>query len=203
MRRFTDFELLTSPLRADHAAADDQEGLAVFVPGLMGAGILISGAILVSDGIKRLFPNSGARRKIEVTRGVQRIVADAAASAGITIEEQNISRRGLRSIAFYAVGAIALAALGVTSVSLGIAAYAADGVLEQNAISIVFGSAAGAVAAAFAVIFALLAVFRNRRIAGVTALMETTSLGRLQAPPDSRLERARILIPQFREGDRT
>ncbi len=201
MRPFTEYELLTAPRRADHSIADDQVGLNVFVPGLMGAGILLSAGILVSDGIKKLFPNSGARRSIEVTRGVQRIVADTAAAAGIAIEERNISRRRLRSVGFYAVGAIGLVALAIASVSLGIVAYGDDGVLEENAIAIVFGSVAGAIAAGFAISFAMLAVVRDRRIAGITPLMETTSLGRLQAPPESRLDRARLLIPQFREGE--
>jgi len=201
MRRFTEYELLTTARRADYSAGDDQVGLNVFVPGLMGAGILVSAAILVSDGIKKLFPNSGARRTIDVTRGVQRVVAGVAASAGVSIQEQNISRRRLRSVAFYAIGAIVLGFLAVASVSLGLAAYADEGVLEENAIAIVFGSAVGAVIAALALVFSLLALVRQRRLVGVTSLMETTSVGRLQAPPDSRLERARLLIPQFREGE--
>jgi hypothetical protein len=201
MRPYTEYELLTASRRADHSIADDQTGLNVFVPGLMGAGILLSAAILVSDGIKKLFPNSGARRSIEVTRGVQRIVADAAAAAGIAIEERNISRRRLRSIGFYAVGAVVLVLLAVASVTLGIIAYGDDGMLEENAIAIVFGSAVGAIAAGLAISFALLALVRRRRIAAITPLMETTSLGRLQPPPESRLERARLLIPQLSEGN--
>jgi hypothetical protein len=201
MRPFTEYELLTASRRADRSIADDQAGLNVFVPGLMGAGILLSAGILVSDGIKKLFPNSGARRSIEVTRGVQRIVADTAAAAGIAIEERNISRRRLRSVGFYAVGAVVLVLLAVVSVSLGIVAYGDDGVLEENAIAIVFGSVVGAIAAGLAISFALLAFVRKRRIAVITPLMETTKLGRLQPPPESRLERARLLIPQFSEGD--
>jgi hypothetical protein len=202
MRPYTEYELLTASRRADHSIADDQTGLNVFVPGLMGAGILLSAGILVSDGIKKLFPNSGARRSIEVTRGVQRTVADTAAAAGIAIEERNISRRRLRSVGFYAIGAVALGVIAVASVSLGIRAYGDDGVLEDNAIAIVFGSVAGAITAGLAISFALLASVRKRRIAGITPVMETTSLGRLQPPPESRLERARLLIPEFSEGNR-
>jgi hypothetical protein len=201
MKRFSDYELLTSPRRRNSGAGDDIDGLGVFVPGLMGAGILLSAGILVSDGIKKLFPNSGARRSIDVTRGVQRIVGDAAAAAGVAIEERNISRRGLRSVALYTIGSLASALFAVTSVARGIKAYDTDGVLEENAIGIVFGSAIGAIAITFAVVLAILAVVRNKRIAGITTLMETTILGRLQAPPTSRLERARLIIPHLQQGD--
>jgi len=201
VRPFTEYELLTSPRRADPGLADDHEGLAVFVPGLMGAGILVSTGILVSDGVKKLFPNTGTRRTIDVTRGVQRVVADVAAAAGVKIEERNISRRGLRSITFYAVGAIILGVAAPLSVGTGIAEYADDGVLEENAISIVFGSALGAVLAGLAVVFATFVFVRDRRVPLATPLMESTAIGRLQAPPDSRLERARLLIPEFRERE--
>lgn len=201
MRRFTEYELLTSPLRRDLTVADDAHGLNVFVPGLMGAGILLSAGILVSDGFKKLFPKSGTRRRIDVTRGVQRIVAEVAAAAGVAIHEDNISRRKLRGVAWYVFGAAASAVVAFVSVSRGIEAYATDGILEENAIAIVFGSVAGGIATVFAVVFVLLALVRNRRIPGVTTLMESTALGRLNAPPESRLDRARLLIPAFREGD--
>ena len=201
MRRFAEYELLTSPLRRDLTVTDDAPGLNVFVPGLMGAGILLSAGILVSDGIKKLFPNSGKRRRIDVSRGVQRIVADVAAAAGVAINEDNISRRKLRSVAWYTFGAAASAVVAFVSVARGIEAYATDGLFEENAIAIVFGSVAGVIATAFAVVFVLLALVRNRRIRGVTTLMESTALGRLNAPPESRLDRARLLIPEFQEGN--
>lgn len=201
MRRFAEYELLTSPLRRDLTVTDDAPGLNVFVPGLMGAGILLSAGILVSDGIKKLFPNSGTRRRIDVNRGVQRIVADVAAAAGVAINEDNISRRKLRSVAWYTFGAAASAVVAFVSVARGIEAYATDGLFEENAIAIVFGSVAGVIATAFAVVFVLLALVRNRRIRGVTTLMESTALGRLNAPPESRLDRARLLIPEFQEGN--
>lgn len=200
MKRVSDYEALSSPLRRDTSAADDHVTTNVFVPGLMGAGILMSAGILVSDGIKRLFPHSGARRRVDVTLGVQKIVGAVAASAGVNVEERNISRRGPRSVAFYGTGAVLLAALAVLAVAWGIIEFNSEGVFEGNAIAIVFGSAGGAIAASLAIVLLILSTVRRRRVPGVTALMETTILGRLQAPPDSRLERARLLLPQFSEG---
>ncbi len=201
MRRVSDYEALTQPLRADRSIADELAGTNVFVPGLMGAGILVSAGILLSDGIKKLLPNSGTRRRLEVIRGVQTVVAGVAASAGVTVEEQNISRRRARSVTFYILGAVILGALAVAAVAKGIIEFNNDGVFEGNAISIAFGSILGAVAAGLAIVFAILGTVRHRRVPVATALMETTALGRLQAPPETRLERARLLLPRFKEGD--
>ena len=57
------------------------------------------------------------------------------------------------------------------------------------------------IAATLAIVFAILGAVRRRRVPVVTALMERTTLGRLRAPPETRLERARLLLPQFSEGD--
>ncbi len=201
MRRVSDYEALTQPLRADRSIADELSGTNVFVPGLMGAGILISAGILLSDGIKKLLPNSGTRRRLDVIRGVQSVVAGVAASAGVAVEEQNISRRRARSVTFYVLGAVILGALAVTAVAKGIIEFNDEGVFEGNAISIAFGSILGAVAAGLAIVFAILGTVRDRRVPVATALMETTALGRLQAPPETRLERARLLLPRFKEGE--
>lgn len=48
----------------------DERG--VFVPGLMGAGILLSIVMLVSDGIKKLFPVRGERARAARLRSVAR-----------------------------------------------------------------------------------------------------------------------------------
>ena len=106
---------LTSP--PDPASAEwagDGEGLGVFVPGLMGAGILLSGAILVSDGVRKLLPSRGVRRRLNVVRGVRRIVVDMAEAAGMEIEEHNLVGRERRSAWVYAAatfGSLPLAAV--------------------------------------------------------------------------------------------
>jgi len=203
MRPVSAYEALTKPLRTDLGMADEYAGMNVFVPGLMGAGILMSAGLLVGDGIKRLFPSSGTRRRVEVTRGVQSVVAGVAAAAGVVVEEQNISRRRTRSVSFYALGAIVLGAIAVLAVAKGIVEYNGEGVFEGNAIAIVFGSSLGAVAGGLAAVFAILSVVRDRRIPMVTTMVETTALGRLKPPPDTRIERARLLVPQFHEREDT
>lgn len=203
MTKISDLEALTRPLRTDLSSADEATTTNVFVPGLMGAGILMSAGILVSDGIKKLLPNSGTRRKIEVTRGVQNIVAGVAASAGVDIEGGNISRRRLRSVGFYIIAGISLVALAVAAVAQGVTEFNSEGVFEGNAISIAFGSIIGAVTGGLGLVFLVLGAVRRRRIPGITTLMETTAVGRLHPPPETRLDRARLLLPEFREEGAT
>lgn len=49
-----------------------REQAGVFVPGLMGAGILLSIVMLVSDGIKKLFPVRGERARAAKARAAAR-----------------------------------------------------------------------------------------------------------------------------------
>ena len=56
--------------------------LGVFVPSLMGAGILVSGAILLVDVLRRYLPQSGLHRRHRVAIGAFNVVAGAAAWAG-------------------------------------------------------------------------------------------------------------------------
>ncbi len=65
----------------------------VFLPGLMGAGILLSGGILLADGIKRLTPNRGVRRRVAVAKAVHGVVEGAARAAG-TLGEPCTTTRG-------------------------------------------------------------------------------------------------------------
>lgn len=45
---------------------DEEVGLTVLVPGLMGLGFLISLVMLVADGIGRILPRSGRRRAVAI-----------------------------------------------------------------------------------------------------------------------------------------
>ncbi len=70
--------------------------LAVFFPSLMGVGILVSGALLISDSIRRLFPQGSLRRKHNVVVGTYGAVADAVDAAGYHLAEPWFLGRGLR-----------------------------------------------------------------------------------------------------------
>lgn len=70
---------MISLLRRDPFLDDDpMESLHVFVPGLMGAGILLSVGIMVSDVLQRLRGGRGARREVELV--ARSVVSDVARS---------------------------------------------------------------------------------------------------------------------------
>ena len=57
-RAKTDWAALTHERRMDDWS-DGVGEAGVFVPGLMGAGIILSAALLASDGVRRLLPKIG------------------------------------------------------------------------------------------------------------------------------------------------
>jgi len=71
--------------------------LAVFFPSLMGVGILISAALLISDSLRRFLPHRALRRKHNVIVGTYGAVADAVGAAGHHLKEPWFLKRGLRN----------------------------------------------------------------------------------------------------------
>ena len=69
---------------------------AVFFPSLMGVGILISGALLISDWLRRLLPYGALRRRHNVIVGTYGAIADAVGAAGYHLKEPWFLKRGLR-----------------------------------------------------------------------------------------------------------
>jgi hypothetical protein len=191
--------------RRDHGDwAGDGDALNVFVPGLMGAGILLSGAILVSDGVRKLLPSRGIRRRLNVVRGVRRIVVDLADAAGMSIEERNLMRRERRSVWLYLVVVAVALPLAFLVGRWGFNAYNSVGSsLEGNAMAIAYGMIAAVALASAGLVAATLLFPRVNPPLPVAWLVERTPLGRLSAPPDEVAERARLLIPSLDKGART
>lgn len=87
----------------------DPGGLHVFVPGLMGAGVLVSVGMLLTDAISRIRGNAGAQRVREVTASY--ITADVLRAVH---REQEVDVTGaVRSRRSYLVGAVLFLALGM------------------------------------------------------------------------------------------
>jgi hypothetical protein len=180
------------------------DGLNVFVPGLMGAGILLSGAILVSDGVRKLLPSRGVRRKLNVVRGVRRIVVDMAEAAGMSIEERNLVRRERRSAWLYVFITSAVMPVAFLVGRWGFNAFNSTGsALEGNAMAIVYGVFGSLVLASVGLAAATLILPRLSPPGPVAWLLRRTPLGRLSAPPDGVAERARLLIPNLDKGARS
>lgn len=111
----------TRALRSTADLEDDIGGgtMHVFVPSIMGVGILASLAILVADGLRALSPRrSAARRRALARRRAVAMVAPLAAAIGLPPPTLPPERRQLRSRRSYA-------ALSVLSV--GMSLYVAVG----------------------------------------------------------------------------
>lgn len=172
--------------------------LAVFVPGLMGAGILVSGGILLADGIRKLMPNRGVRRQVVVAQGVRGVVAGVARAAGLEVREGDLFQRDLRRR--WAYLALSLGLLGVAAVIIraGVAAFVHHGTLHGNPWAIGLGLGLG-IPFLLAGGLALTIAARYRRSPGsLLRPVRRTWLGRLRALPEDPRERALALIPVSR-----
>ena len=93
--------------------------IGVFFPSLMGVGIIISGTLLVSDWLRKLFPKGSVRRKHNVVVGTYGAVGDAIDAAGYRLSEPWFINRGLRRRSTYAMGALLAAAGAALSIWAG------------------------------------------------------------------------------------
>lgn len=181
--------------------ADDGSGeLFVFIPGLMGAGILLSGAILIADGVRRLIPNRGVRRQVAVARAVRGVVSRVARSVGYEIPEPDPLRRTFRSRwGYLAAGAVA-ASVGGVAIRAGLDAFLGPGTLHGNPWAIGLGVGGGGLVELGSALLFLLALFHRRSPRPLRRLVASTGLGRLEPPPTDPRERARKLAPPLDDG---
>jgi hypothetical protein len=92
--------------------------LAVFIPGIMGAGIIVSIVMLVSDGLRRLVPVRGARaRAVHIATRTQARVHDlVSVRTGEPPLPATVSRVPRPRAVSLALGALALAGAGAIMV---------------------------------------------------------------------------------------
>jgi hypothetical protein len=184
------------------ANAAPQPILGVFVPGLMGAGILLSAGILVADGVRRLFPNRGARKRVAFAEAVHNIVERTGYAAGVEIPEHRIVRRRPRPRWVYVASSVVLIALSILSIRLGINTYAdPDATLHGNPWAPVLGDIAGVLLFLGALLGIVLVVSAHRAPRPVARLIHSTPLGRFAPPPEEPVKRILALHPWLKEGD--
>ncbi len=173
--------------------------LAVFFPSLMGFGILVSGALLISDVVHRMLPNQGRRRRHRLAVGTHGVVARAAHVAGTRLEPPSFLTRTLRSRWAYATALlIAAAGAGVVLVS-GLAAHGDPKGLFYDSpwifgLSIGFGAAF----ALTALLALTMAVVYRHVPRPLRWLVRTTVVGRLRVP-----EATDVVVLAEEEGGRT
>lgn len=174
--------------------------LGVFIPGLMGAGILISILLVLADGARKIIPSSGDRKRAEIALGVYGIVSGAAYVAGRGVSPSARPQHGLRSRWAFALLAAASIAVGILAIRGGIDIHQSQGTLEGNGWPLAAGIGLAAAAFLFAIPAILVSLLYNRIPDPVRRIVASTAMGRLRPPPDDYAERARRLVPALEEG---
>lgn len=160
--------------------------LAVFFPSLMGVGIIISGALLVSDWMRRLLPQGRIRRQHGVVVGTYGAVTDAVEAAGYQIAEPWFLHRGLRRRTTYFVLAAAFAAVGAASVWIGLEFYAdPKGLFYRSPWATGIGYGMGSAAFCLAAVCLTVAIWYRRLPRPLSRLIEETTLGCFVLPSRS------------------
>ena len=160
--------------------------VAVFFPSLMGVGIIISGTLLVSDWLRRLFPRSNVRRKHNVVVGTYGAVGDAVDAAGYHLREPWFINRGLRSRGAY------LGVAAVTALAAWLSIWAGHrlfddplGLFYESPWAIGIGYGVGAALITIAILCVVVAVVYQSLPRPLRYLIEQTSLGRIVLPSDA------------------
>jgi hypothetical protein len=156
---------------------------AVFFPSLMGVGIIISGTLLVSDWLRRLFPKGSVRRKHNVVVGTYGAVGDAIDAAGYHLSEPWFINRGLRRRSTYAMAALLTCAGGALSIRAGHRFFDDElGLLYRSPWAIGIGYGVAASLLLVAVLCLVTAVVYDSLPRPLMYLVHQTSLGRIVLP---------------------
>lgn len=165
--------------------------VAVFFPSLMGVGILVSGALLISDWVRRLFPQGSIRRKHNVVVGTYGAVADAIDAAGYHLEEPWFLGRGLRNRSTYLTSSAVLWLAGVASMWVGREFFDDPlGLFYKSPWAIGIGYGVGAALMTVAAVCLFVAITYEATPRPVMYLVTETSLGRIILPTDEDHEAA-------------
>jgi hypothetical protein len=157
--------------------------IAVFFPSLMGVGIIISGTLLVSDWLRKLFPKSNVRRKHNVVVGTYGAVGDAIDAAGYHLSEPWFISRGPRRRSTYALIAVLTTAAGLLSIWGGHQFFDDPlGLFYRSPWAVGIGYGVGAALFLLAIICLAIAAFYRRPLRPLAYLIRETSLGRIVLP---------------------
>lgn len=158
----------------------------VFFPSLMGVGILVSGALLISDWVSRLFPHSNMRRRHNVVVGTYGAINDAIEAAGYHVAEPWFLRRGLRNRLTYFALAVLSFSLATGSAAIGEELFEDQlGVFFKSPWAIGLGYGIGAALVLFALLCLIIGLGYSRLPRPLMRLVRETPLGRIVLPTDA------------------
>ncbi len=176
--------------------------LHVFVPALMGVGMIVSGILVIADWITGMLPNGRVRRKQEIATGAKGVVVSVAQAAGHDVLGPDFRSREWRSRWAYLAGVLFSAGIGGVALLAGLLAYNDDaGLFYRNPWMVGLGVGTAAVVGLLGLQLLFFAVVYRRSFSAAHVLVETTWFGRLKPPPEEPAEFARSLHLIGREGN--
>lgn len=157
--------------------------LAVFFPSLMGIGIIVSGALLLSDQIRSLFPSSGRRRRHRIVVGTYGAIGNAVEAAGYRLDPPWFVNRDRRSRAAYVAIAAAMIVGAILSIWSGHRLFDDPlGVFYRSPWAVGIGYGIAAAFFLIAVLHALVAIAYRAPPRPLRYLIHQTTLGRIVLP---------------------
>lgn len=157
--------------------------LGVFVPSLMGAGILVSGAVLLADVVKRFIPRHGRRRRHRVAMGAVNVVAATAAWAEREVSAGELLDRVPRSRITYSAWATACGAAAFVIPYATLEAYRdVLGPFRDNPWMIGIGIAGGIAFGLAAIGLVTIALVAPRPPRPIEWVITRTALGQYRVP---------------------
>ena len=188
---------MTSPRR--DPVRDD--GLHVFVPALMGVGMIVSGILVIADWVQSMLPSGRIRRKQKVAAGAKGLVVSVAQAAGHDVVGPDFRQREWRPRWVYLVAVVIFLAVGAAALAAGLMAFNDDaGVFYRNPWMVGLGVGSASVLGLAALQLLFFGVVHRRSFRAAHVLVETTWFGRLKAPPVEPSEFADSLRLIKREG---
>lgn len=160
------------------------DGLHVFVPALMGVGMIVSGFLVIADWVHNLLPNGRVRRKQQIAAGAMGVVVSVAQAAGHDVDGPDFHSREWRPRWYYAVGGFVFAAVGAGALLAGLLAFNDDaGLFYRNPWMVGLGVGTASVLGLLALQLLFFTLVHRRSFRAAHVLVETTWFGRLKAPP--------------------
>lgn len=177
------------------------DGLHVFVPALMGVGMIVSGILVITDWVQNLLPNGRVRRKQEIASGAKGVVTSVAQAAGHDVTGPEYHTREWRPRWAYAVTVVVFGAVGGGALLAGLLAFNDDaGLFYRNPWMVGLGVGTAGVLGLLALQLLFFALVHRRSFRAAHVLVETTWFGRLKMPPRDPAEFAASLRLIEREG---
>ncbi|MGI9610087.1 MAG: hypothetical protein ACR2NL_07310 [Acidimicrobiia bacterium] len=177
------------------------DGLHVFVPALMGVGMIVSGILVIADWVHGLLPNGRVRRKQHIASGAKGVVLGVAQAAGHDLAAPDFHTREWRSRIVYGLWFGVFVAVGATALLVGLLAFNNDtGLFYRNPWMVGLGVGTAGVLGLLALQLLFFAVVHRRSFAAAHVLVETTWFGRLKHPPTDPSEFAASLRLIERKG---